>query len=357
MSDTKSNGDQTEGAALPLPQPKAPKTPTFDNDAQAAAYWQKAAAKYRERYTASLVEKERYTAQEADLTRLKSQVEALSTVKGRNLFGASAGSSETQLPATIPKLNNFNGKEDGDAYPYRRWRFDVTHLRQCGYPESTVLMSVIRSCRNLASDTLLSLGDDFTLDQMLECFDQRFLPVDTAESQLSKFYSAKQKADENVSSWGSRLECMLSTPQLQYLRPSQRMSMLRERFWRGLYSETMKNALRHRFDADLKFEGLLVAARSVEQEQDTPKTSKEKAPKAVTKSQTVTDNNEKLLKQILERIEKLEKDFKQFKVKGKGKPKPKKPEGEAKVLICWGCNEEGHYQNECPNKNKPSLNK
>ena len=102
---------------------------------------------------------------------------------------------------------------------------------------------------------------------------------------------------------------------------------------------------------------LEIKRKDIEKLTQEAKTSKEKAPKAVTKSQTVTGNNEKLLKQILERIEKLEKDFKQFKVKGKGKPKPKKPEGEAKVLICWECNEEGHYRNECPNKNKPSLNK
>lgn len=203
---------------------------------------------------------------------------------------------------SIPKLNNFSGKTDKDAYPYRRWRYDILQLRSAGYNDKVIKTAISRSCRGTAADLLLALPEDASIDLVLENFQQRFAEVATAESMLSNFYSATQKAVEDVTTWSCRLESILSTPQLQYLTTAQKQAMLRERFWRGLKSYHLKSALRHQFDTGKNYAQLLVAAREIESE--LPSTTKTKAA-----SQTATSPS--TLDVILQRLETLEKNRKE----------------------------------------------
>ena len=226
-----------------------------------------------------------------------------------------ASAIDTTNVGTIPKLNNFDGKEGGkNEYPYRRWVFDVKQLRKVGYSEEVIRMSIIRSCRGVAADILQTLKEDFTVEDVTAAFDKRFASVATSEAMLSTFYSAKQKNDESANSWGCRLESWLASPQLSHLDSDQKHSMLRERFWRGLKSDIHRNALRHKFDSGCHYDELLVVAREIElesgaanQKEKQQKTSNSKAKVgAQTAVKPGKKNMQATLDDILARLTALE---------------------------------------------------
>lgn len=297
------------------------------------------------------------------------------------------------LPVTawgaIPKLMAFSGDTAKDAYPYRRWRFDVIQLQQAGYPERTVGMAVVRSCRGSAADMLQTLQDGFTVEEVLQSFDKHFGSVETTESLLATFYSAHQKVEESVNAWGCRLESWLARPQVRHLSTSQRAAMLRERFWRGLHGHITRNALRHRFDAGVPYEELLVQAREVELELFKGKMSKKSAPSDATSSnaksttkakvatQAVKPDLQDQLVRILDRLTALEKQLPKTKSsqgresshdqsrdegqlsRGGGQRKPTaaavnpQPTSKGpKPRKCFNCGMEGHFKRSCPQLNQ-----
>ena len=283
---------------------------------------------------------------------------------------------------TIPKLTFFNGKDGANDYPYASWRFDVNQLIQSGYPARGVRLAIVRSCRGDPATVLQSLGEDFLPETVISAFDNRFASVTTAESILAQFYSATQQGDENVNTWGCRLEGLLTNPQMRYLSVQQREDMLRGRFWRGLKPES-RNALRHKVDSGASYEQLLVFAREVESEScessatGTSRTEKsaKSSKKAAIASAQLTDPSSlaSQLQDLQARLIAIEKRLppasgsqpRQQGGRGRGRGRgngrsqaqgqeksqaseDKKTSSGKKKLICYECGEEGHYRNRCP---------
>ena len=275
----------------------------------------------------------------------------------------------------IPKLTIFTGEEVKGDYPYMTWRFDVQQLILSGYSEKVCKMAVVRSCRKTASTALQSLGDHFSVYDVISAFDKRFAPVATTQTLLSDFYNAKQRSDESIITWGCRLESLLSKPQTNKISPAEKESMLRERFWKGIKSSSIRGSLRHRLDGGATYEELLVAAREVEAENhESPKRTehKPKSTKKATVSVAQTSNTDisSMLGEILRRVTALEeripgdsKKPKQAKNKsgdgGKRYHKrhhKKDSSNDASSAppvkyTCFKCGKEGHFQDKCPNLN------
>ena len=274
--------------------------------------------------------------------------------------------SQSAVTGAIPKLNAFDGEDDG-TYPYPNWRFDVLQLVRTGYSPTVVRMSIVRSCRGVPARVLHSLGQTFDVHDVIAAFDKRFASVATSEALMSQFYSATQKADESVNAWGCRLETILSQPQLSKTPRPQRLTMLREKFWRGLRSETVRNALRHRFDGGLTYDELLVYAREVEKEVP----MKSNASKAATKTkmsalQTAEPSLSSQLADILKRLCSLEQQLPAKKEsisrnqQGTGTQRKRnwsrrKPQDKrytsSKKPGCFKCGKEDHFKKDCPHLN------
>ena len=162
----------------------------------------------------------------------------------------------------------FSGDGQKHDTSYAQWRSEVHSVWRSGlYQEAMVVTSIRRSLRGRAADVLLAMGADASVEQVLAKFDVRFGDVQPSDKALEHFFSARQLPSESVSVWGCRLEDLLS----HVTDPSgvaAARSMLRSRYWSGLYSDQIKNALRHHFDDGADFEVLLRQARMAEQEPD-----------------------------------------------------------------------------------------
>ena len=147
-----------------------------------------------------------------------------------------------------------------------RWRSEVQIILSAGiYQEPMIMTNVRRSLRGRAADVLLTMGTEVRVQQVLDRFDVRFGDVCPTDMTLEQFFTARQLPTESMSAWGCRLEEIVS--KIKYPGSAEAAhSMLRSRYWTGIYSDKICNALRHNFDDGADFESLLRQARIAEQE-------------------------------------------------------------------------------------------
>ena len=115
---------------------------------------------------------------------------------------------------------------------------------------------------------------------------------------LERFLTVRQLPTESISAWGCRLEDFLSRVTDSRSAAAAR-AMLRWRYWSGLYSDKIRNALRHHFDEGADYEALLWQARILEQEPSTATVQQAVAPWG-------QDKLDLILKQLTELITRVQ---------------------------------------------------
>ena len=202
-----------------------------------------------------------------------------------------------------PKLGVFSGEGHKNEAAYAQWRSEVQSILRAGlYQEPMIMTNVRRSLRGRAADALLAMGADVRVQQVLDKFDVRFGDVCPTDMTLGKFFTARQLPTESMSAWGCRLEDIVSRIKDPGSAASAH-SMLRTRYWTGIYSDKIRNALRHHFDDGADFESLLRQARIAEQEP----TSMPVQQRAVVPSNDKLDEILRQLKELTCRVTELEK--------------------------------------------------
>ena len=201
-----------------------------------------------------------------------------------------------------PKFAMFSGEGQKNEPSYAQWRSEVHSVWRSGIYQETIVMTNVRhSLRGRAADVLLAMGSDVSVQQLLETLDVRFGDVRPSDMTLEQFFTARQLPTESVSAWGCRLEDLLSRVTDSRSAAAAR-AMLRSRYWSGLYSDKIRNALRHHFDEGSDFEALLRQARILEQEPSTATVQQAVAPQG-------QDKLDLILKQLTElttRVQTLE---------------------------------------------------
>ena len=186
----------------------------------------------------------------------------------------------------------FSGEGQKNEPSYAQWRSEVHSVWRSGiYQDAMVMSNVRRSLRGRAAEVLLAMGSEVSVQQLLE-------KLDVALEQL---FTARQLPAESVSAWGCRLEDLLSRVTDSKSAAAAR-ALLRSRYWSGLYSDKIRNALRHLFDEGADFEALLRQARILEQEPSTANVQQAVAPQG-------QDKLDLILKQLTElttRVQTLE---------------------------------------------------
>jgi len=130
--------------------------------------------------------------------------------------------------------------------------------------------------------------------------------VKTPDRIVQDFYSACQGKKELCSAWGVRIETLFQLAvDRGEIEESRRNSKLKERFWRGLYSEKLRTATRVSYESSDSFEVLRRKAR-LEEEEDNIESTRDKKIDVKVYQQTEKDS---VLQELLDRLKKLESEL------------------------------------------------
>ena len=224
-------------------------------------------------------------------------------------------------------VNSFSGADPlpKNESSFEDWKKEVEKLRRGKqYPDSSIEHAIRNSFRGQARKVFINMNPESTIQDIIDKMESVFGNVASGESVIQEFYTATQRKDESVADWGIRLEDIFERAVAKGSAvPSQKDKMLRERFWRSLYSVELKNATRLHFLSDEPFESFRTKVRAEEKEMATDKvaTGKNIGPEVETKTlptvnerapklqhQPVThDPNKKAIDDLAKRLQSLEK--------------------------------------------------
>ena len=218
----------------------------------------------------------------------------------------------------FPKFAVFSGEEPRpkNEATFEEWRYEVNCTRSDHiYPDQAIAQAIRRSLKGQAKKVLLPMGTSSTVQEIIERLEGVFGNVAAGESVMQEFYTATQKSDESVTAWGLRLEEIIQKAvDKGHVKQEETNNMLKNKFWRCLRSDRLKNATRIHYETLTSFEGLRRKVRAEEYEmkiasgvQHQPMKTEKKGDR---EERTVED--ESVLEQLLTRITSLEKEVKQI---------------------------------------------
>ena len=241
---------------------------------------------------------------------------------------AKAGESSDQTSYgnkfSFPKFTAFSGEEPRPKTEasYEEWRFEVKCLIEEGeYSEHVIAQAIRKSLRGWAKRELASLGVSPSVEMMLNRLENAFGNVASGQSLLQEFYSTSQKQDEIAVAWGLRLEEILQKASEKGLvRAEDKDEMLRNKFWRSLRSDRLKNKTMVQFHKGLDFVSLRKAVREEEHEMKLATGIQQQVMN--TPEIKNTEEMTAQLKKLLEEMETFKNDMKEMKEASKRGPRP-----------------------------------
>lgn len=168
----------------------------------------------------------------------------------------------------FPKFSVFSGDEHKakSEATFEEWKYEVNCIQKEGtYREEAIAQAIRKSLTGQAKRVLLPMGTSPTVEEILSKLDGIFGNVATGESVLQEFYTAEQRQDESVATWGLRLEEILQKAVVKgHVKSEENTKSLRNKFWRSLRSDRLKNATRSKYESIGSFELLRRAVREEE---------------------------------------------------------------------------------------------
>lgn len=215
-----------------------------------------------------------------------------------------------------PRINTFQGNDrtiKGDNTRYELWRHEIRCLmNEKVHSEQAIVQALRRSVKGEAGMVVMRLGEKAGLDEILYKMDSIYGQIDEKESIMLEFYQAKQKDDEDVSTWSCRLEDILSRAILTgKVKASEADSMLHDMLFKGLRPE-LKDKAHYEKERYTSFDELRVVLRKLEHDhlvehQPPTKVSKQTCKSTSEKKDEDDELDVKaMLKQMNSRLEKVE---------------------------------------------------
>ena len=266
--------------------------------------------------------------------------------------GEAGGVASPQVVLQNPvRLSSFSGdpKPKGGEVNFELWRYEVECLRRDNtYSADALARLVRRSLRGEASQLILHLGVDATVDQIVDKLEGFYGTVESGAVLLQQLYAAKQGPDETIAAYSARLQMAIDKAEGRGgISPQSKDETLRVVFWKGLCKESLKMAIRHKYDTVIAFDELVRVARLVEQEGEDFKRfhhqgadrPRPRAGANVAQAGTKADL-EKEIHELRERLRAVETD---------NRPPPAQPPPEPRAgnRQCYNCGRPGHVARDC----------
>ena len=164
-------------------------------------------------------------------------------------------------PIHLPKISLFSG--DHKAKPgeisFDSWKYEVSCLlREGTYPTASIAPAVRRSLRGEAGEIARFLGPQATIEEIIKKLDQVYGTVESGAVLLQQVYLCKQEANESASTYGLRLQLLAFKCRERGGITSEAIDKtLKTIFWHGLHDESIRNALRHKYEPIKSFDEVI----------------------------------------------------------------------------------------------------
>ena len=169
---------------------------------------------------------------------------------------------------------------------------------------------------------------------------------------LAQFYAASQAPGESMTDWYSRLEDLASRitrKDTNVISPNNYNILINTQFWTKLYSEKIKDALRHKFDQLANSPQFIIEARKVESECNTKEVKVNQLNSDI--SATIQQGFERLNSRLNELERKVHSQAtgtgSHHNPPHRSKPRTDSDKGQKKSIICFKCREPGHIAKKC----------
>lgn len=202
---------------------------------------------------------------------------------------------------------------------YEEWKLEIESIVSTKIYNSEVLRQAVRnSITGSARKILLTINPMASTEEIINKLDNIYGNVRSGESVISEFYQSTQKKSESISDWGIRLEGLLqSAIEKGQIMIGQREELLRNRFWRYLWDEELRNSTRIYFETCDNFEELRRKVRQEEQElisrKDRVKSSKPESLPSINSQQV--EQQAKLIKELTEQLNAMKLKMKELEKK------------------------------------------
>lgn len=143
----------------------------------------------------------------------------------------------------MPHVPSFNGEQKG--YDFAYWR-DLVFGLVPTYSEASIIQAIRKSITGQPAQIIGTLGVNCRLTDILGALDTAYGHVHDTAAAWQQFYNAKQKPNETVVEWHTRISNIWS----QIPNHGDVELHIKKRLWDGLYSAHMKESARHKYDDD-----------------------------------------------------------------------------------------------------------
>lgn len=193
-----------------------------------------------------------------------------------------------------PRISIFYGDTEklvkGECL-YDQWRYEVrTMVMEKVHKPEVILQAIRKSVKGEASRVLMRLNPKAGIAEILAKFDSVYGVVESKESMLAEFYSARQKEEESTTEWSCRLEDILAkVEEMHSISSAEANKMLCSMLWTGLRQD-LKDITAYKFDTIKDFDELRTEIRKVEKGR---KEVKKEVKTSVTKSAVNREEKDK----------------------------------------------------------------
>ena len=168
---------------------------------------------------------------------------------------------------TKMKIPSFNGISTGNGCSYRLWRSAIFRWKRANYSDDQILAEAFSTLKGEPAELVQDLGEDATLDEMMEVLDGHYGNVLDYDALNSELYTMKQAFSESVTAFGVRVSTCVKMMAAEYpaRMPAHTVpTTKRDRFYGGL-RPVYKNALAYlREKRGVTYEKVLSKAREIE---------------------------------------------------------------------------------------------
>ena len=277
-----------------------------------------------------------------------------------------------------PKFSIFFGEEGKGEVNWDTFRYEVEAMVTAGtFTDEQVMFGIRRSLKGIASDKVRRLGSGVTPNQVLEKLHCDYGTVLSKETFLKKLYTCEQKTSECVETFASRLEDIFyKAAELGAFNPLD-TTTLKQVLHNGLRTD-LKQMSVYQYEKTSTYDDFKKELRRLEA--DLKPSSEDKKPCKPAMNTEKKENSEttQFLKQLNERMERLEKAQTQGqdreperqqwygrrsfprgryrgnyrgmdRGRGRGDYRPQRPlASDTFSPTCYICKKKGHIQTACP---------